>query len=142
MDNIFKKIRDLLREEVFRLKSHIPMRRKLSELLKESDPYFLNELGTKSYMDKNELRDIAAMVEKEFYDLVKLPIIILVRSDLGRGFYEVLGNPCEKKIVSKIIGRELDDPSIINGYEVQLLRSKLKTTSVISYKTDEVLDLI
>ncbi|MCD6381261.1 MAG: DUF61 family protein [Candidatus Odinarchaeota archaeon] len=142
MKDAFKRVRDLLREEIFRLKYYIPTRRKLSELLKEKEPYFLNESGTKSYIDKNELMNVAKMVEEEFHELVKLPIVVLVRSDLGRGFYEVLGNVYEKEIVSKIIGRKLDDPSMINGYELQLLRSKLRTTSIISYRTDELLELI
>ncbi|MHA1596202.1 MAG: DUF61 family protein [Candidatus Asgardarchaeia archaeon] len=142
MKDTFKRVGDLLREEVFRLKYHIPTRRKLSELLKEDEPYFLNDLGTKSYIDKNELMDVASMVEEEFHDMVKLPIVILVRSDLGRGFYEVLGNVHEKEVVSKIIGRMLDDPSMINGYELQLLRSRLRTTSIVSYRTDELSELI
>lgn len=91
----------LLKDDLRRLNSHLPKQRKtLAELLKETTPRVGSVSGDQIRMRKNEIEDLAHSLPGEARERVRLPMILLRRSDLGPGAYTVLGDPYEEYAIS------------------------------------------
>ena len=124
----------LLKDDLRKLNSHLPkQRRTLAELLRESSPSVGSVSGDQIRMKKSELEELARSLPATAQERVRLPLILLRRSDLGPGAYTVLGDPYEEyavSILSKPSGpnfeefkRQRTSPSVFYKPEVgQLLR--------------------
>ncbi|TMI40010.1 DUF61 family protein [Candidatus Bathyarchaeota archaeon] len=101
-DRIFDTI---LQEEVRRLNQHLPkQRRTLAELLKEETPQVSSIDGKSIVMRKEELEKLASLVSKDALEKVRLPIVFIRRSELGRGAFTVLGDNPEAYTVARALG--------------------------------------
>ncbi|TMI59006.1 DUF61 family protein, partial [Candidatus Bathyarchaeota archaeon] len=88
-DRIFDTI---LQEEVRRLNQHLPkQRRTLAELLKEETPQVSSIDGKSIVMRKEELEKLASIVSRDALEKIRLPIVLIRRSEMGRGAFTVLG---------------------------------------------------
>ena len=95
----------VLGHELRKLNTHLPkQRRSLSELLKMKEPTVKAADGSDIILGKSDLADLAKIVPAEYHDLVKLPIIVLRRMELGRSIYTVSGERVEEFTVRKILG--------------------------------------
>jgi uncharacterized protein (UPF0216 family) len=87
----------MLRDEMRRLNTHLPRKRQtISELLKEETPSVLSVDGNKIIMKKTELESFAKKVADDFHDRVKLPLVLLRRTELGPGAFTLLGDSVEE----------------------------------------------
>lgn len=95
----------MLREEMRRLNAHLPKnRRTVKDLLKEDSPSVLTVDGGKIVMKKSELEELAESLPEEVADRVKLPLVLLRRTELGPGAFTLLGDTAEEFGLSKITG--------------------------------------
>jgi len=91
----------LLKDDLRRLNSHLPKERKtLAELLKETGPRVGSVSGDQIRMRKHELEELAQALPAAARERIRLPIILLTRTDLGPGSYTVLGDPYEEYAIS------------------------------------------
>lgn len=96
----------LLGRELRKLNTHLPkQRRSLKELLGEADPTVPTVDGSTIVLRSEELEELAQIVPREYQDLLKLPIIVLRRMELGKSVYTVSGDKVEEFTVKKILGK-------------------------------------
>jgi len=89
-----------------KLNTHLPkQRRTLKELLVETDPILVAVDGSTIVLRKDEIEQLAQIVPNEYYDSLKLPIIVLRRMELGKSVYTVAGDRIEEFTVMKILGK-------------------------------------
>ena len=101
-DRIFDSI---LQEEVRRLNQHLPkQRRTLAELLKEETPQVSSIDGKSIVMRKEELEKLASIVSRDALEKIRLPIVLIRRSEMGRGAFTVLGDRPEAYTVVRALG--------------------------------------
>ena len=101
-DRIFDTI---LQEEVRRLNQHLPkQRRTLAELLKEETPQVSSIDGKSIVMRKEELEKLASIVSRDALEKIRLPIVLIRRSEMGRGAFTVLGDRPEAYTVVRALG--------------------------------------
>jgi uncharacterized protein (UPF0216 family) len=95
----------VLRDDLRRLNSHLPRnRRSLDELLAEDSPSVPSVSGHVINMKKQELLDLSSSIPNLETSKIRLPIILLRRTDLGPGAFAVLGDPYEEYAVSVLSG--------------------------------------
>jgi len=93
----------MLRDEMRRLNAHLPKnRRTLKDLLKEDPPSVPTVDGGRIVMKKSELEELAESLPEEVRDRVKLPLVLLRRTELGPGAFTLLGDTAEEFALSKI----------------------------------------
>jgi hypothetical protein len=96
----------LLGRELRKLNTHLPkQRRSLKELLTEIDPTLPAVDGSTIVLKKEEIEELARIVPPEYYESVKLPVIVLRRMELGKSVYTVSGDRVEEFTVKKILGK-------------------------------------
>ena len=96
----------LLGRELRKLNTHLPkQRRTLGELLRSTDPTVPTVDGSTIVLRKEEMEDLARIVPRQYHDLMKLPIIVLRRMELGKSVYTVSGDKVEEFTVKKILGK-------------------------------------
>jgi uncharacterized protein (UPF0216 family) len=96
----------LLGRELRKLNTHLPkQRRPLKELLGETDPTLPSVDGSSIVLRKVEIEELARIVPREYHDLLKLPLIVLRRMELGRSVYTVSGDKVEEFTVKRILGK-------------------------------------
>lgn len=137
-------LKTLWKKEVERLNDHLPKELKtLEELLKEREPSVKAKDGSELVFDRKELELIAKTLPKDMHRLVKLPIILMRRMDLGAGVFSISGGKAEALLIHKLLneGCEAEPPTPFYVYkpQVALLRRKLRTTTVIGFSTEGVL---
>ena len=87
----------MLRDEIRRLNAHLPKtRRTLSELLADETPIVPSVDGGKIVMKKIELEGLAKTLPESLRGRVRLPLVLLRRTDLGPGAFVLLGDPIEE----------------------------------------------
>ena len=96
----------ILGRELRNLNTHLPkQRRTLSYLLKIEDPTIEAVDGSSILLKTSELEAFAKQVPREYHDLVKLPILILRRMELGSSVYTVSGERIEEFTVQKLLDK-------------------------------------
>ena len=94
----------MLREEFRKLNAHLPeSRRTLKELLAEAEPSVPTVDGGRIVMRRSELEDFALSLPEEIKERVKLPLVLLRRTELGLGAFTLLGDAPEEYALSKIV---------------------------------------
>ena len=112
MTNVFKTkdpmdraLDAVLTREIRKLNNHLPKhRRTMSELTKSTDPTVEAVDGTSILLRAVEMEELARIVPREYQDRLKLPIVILRRTELGKSTYTVSGEPIEQFTVKRILG--------------------------------------
>lgn len=91
----------LLQNDLRRLNSHLPRnRRSLAELLAEQSPSVTSVSGHLIKLKREELLDLCSSIPNLESSKIRLPIIMLRRTDLGPGAFIVLGDLYEAYVVS------------------------------------------
>lgn len=84
----------VLSHEIQKLNTHLPkQRRRMSELLMRTDPTVEAVDGSSILLRTAELEELARIVPKEYQDRLRLPIVVLRRTELGKSTYTVAGEP-------------------------------------------------
>src|SRR5215470_14339013 len=87
----------MLRDEMRRLNAHLPRKRLiLNELLAEENPSVPSVDGNKIIMKKEELESLANSLPDSLRGRVRLPLVLLRRTDLGPGAFTLLGDATEE----------------------------------------------
>ncbi len=103
MESRDKLVDTMLREEMRRLNAHLPKnRRTVKDLLREDLPSVPTVDEGKIIMKKSELEEFATALPEEVMDRVRLPLVLLRRTELGAGAFTLMGDPAEEFALSKI----------------------------------------
>jgi uncharacterized protein (UPF0216 family) len=95
----------VFREELKRLNSHLPKKRKiLEELLADHSSAVESISGHAIRMKKEELNELSRSLPSEALKRIRLPIVLLRRRDLGTGAFSVLGDPYEEYSIILLSG--------------------------------------
>jgi len=144
-DRIFDTI---LQDEIRRLNQHLPkQRRTLAELLKEETAQVSSIDGKSIVMRKEELEKLASIVSKDALEKIRLPIVLIRRSEMGRGAFTVLGDRPEAYTVVRALGsfngdleeyRRLPRPElVVYKPEVSQLTRKYHSLIVMGFGVPE-----
>ncbi|HXZ90140.1 MAG TPA: DUF61 family protein [Candidatus Dormibacteraeota bacterium] len=96
----------LLGRELRKLNTHLPkQRRTLKELLGEAAPTIPTIDGSMIVLRKEEIKELAQVVPREYHESLRLPIIVLRRIELGKSVYTVSEDKIEKFTVKRILGK-------------------------------------
>jgi uncharacterized protein (UPF0216 family) len=117
MTNVFKTkdpmeraLDAVLTHEIRKLNTHLPKhRRKMSDLMKSTDPTIEAVDGTSILLRTVEMEELSRIVPMEYQDRLKLSIVILRRMEFGKSTYTVSGEPIEEFTVKKILGETTVD---------------------------------
>lgn len=94
----------MLREEIRRLNAHLPKsRRTIRELLEEETPSVATVDGSRIVMKRSELQELAGSLPEEARDKLRLPLVLLRRTELGPGAFTLLGDTLEEFALSWIV---------------------------------------
>ena len=94
----------MLREEMRKLNTHLPKkRRSLRELLDEDTPTVNAVDGRKIIMKRSEIEELGTVLPEEVRERVRLPLVFLRRTELGPGAYTLLGDSAEEFALSRIV---------------------------------------
>ena len=95
----------ILKDELRRLNAHLPKaRRGLKELLSEDPPSVPTVDGKKIVMNLDELKELAKALPEQAMERVKLPLVMLRRTELGPGSFVLLGDKMEEFALSRVLG--------------------------------------
>lgn len=134
----------MLNDEMKRLNSHLPRKRKtLQELLREDRPSVSTLRGADSSFKKPELETLSRLVPQEATERIKLPFVFMRRLELGPGAYELLGDTFEQYTLAKVAGlfiQEYDDfrrtaavPFVFYRPQIVDLMSKFHSLIVLGF---------
>jgi len=138
----------IFREEMRRLNAHLPkVRRTLKELLKEDSPSVSTVDGGRVVMKPAELGQLAAALPEELKERVRLPLVLLRRTELGPGTFTLMGDRAEEFALSRIVKgytgsydefvRTQGKPQLFYKPEVSELMRKFHTLLVIGFGVPE-----
>ncbi|XRO74667.1 DUF61 family protein [Methanocaldococcus sp. 28A] len=127
MNDIEKIIKGIIKDMNPRFK-----RKTLKDLLNEEKPHIIIN-GKRHRIKRRELEFLKEIANED----LKLPIVLEVDSSLG-GAIKVSGKE-EVKVISKILGREIDifsDKDVMYIYkpELKIVRKELPTTTQLIFK--------
>ena len=133
----------LLGRELRKLNTHLPkQRRPLKELLAEAEPTLPTVDGSTIVLRKEEMEELAKIVPREYHDVLKLPIIVLRRMELGKSVYTVSGGKVEEFTVKKMLGKTdaeyhtmylCDEPLFLYRPDVSELLRRFHSLVVIGF---------
>ncbi|MEM2192442.1 MAG: DUF61 family protein [Candidatus Hadarchaeales archaeon] len=119
----------LLEYEMRQLNAHLPARKlSLEDALSMKKPGVPTKDGSFHSFERGELEFIAGLLSEEERKILQLPILLMIDPKLGRGATKVSG-ACERKIIEKILGRKIDEKTVLYRPEVAAIRKKLPTTT-------------
>lgn len=124
-----------LKKLLLAMNQHLPkQRRPLSELLLEKEPRYYGKDGHSYRLDKSELVFIASLLDSLDKARLRLPILLMSDTSYEGGAWKVTGK-VEARLISKILGREIDSEDEIRLYYPHLseVRKKLPTTTTIMF---------
>jgi len=115
----------MLRDEMRRLNAHLPRKRlTISELLTLETLWVPSVDGGKVVMKRAELESLAKSLPEDLLSRVKLPLVLLRRTDLGLGAFALLGDRVEEYAVFRIVA----------GSNIPLEEFKDQTAPCVFYK--------
>jgi len=115
----------MLRDEMRRLNAHLPRKRlTISELLTLEVLWVPSVDGGKIVMKRAELETLAKSLTEDLLSRVKLPLVLLRRTDLGLGAFALLGDRVEEYAVFRIVA----------GSNIPLEEFKDQTAPCVFYK--------
>lgn len=118
-----------IERELARLNLHLPAKKiSLKDALSMEKPMVVTREGGIHSFDRAELEFLAGLLSEEERERLKLPILIILDPKLGRGAARV-SESCERKIIGKILEKEINEETVIYRPEVAIIRKKLPTTS-------------
>jgi len=122
-----KLLRMLLAEELRISNKHLPMRREpLSKLLAMDHPHVVLRDGTIHFFRKRELRKLAEAAGEDI-DKLLLPIVVVLRSDMGEGT-AVIEDEVAARVIAKILGlKHRGGPLYLYRPQLVELREKFDT---------------
>ncbi|MHA1636712.1 MAG: DUF61 family protein [Candidatus Thorarchaeota archaeon] len=133
----------MIEREIDSANDHLPQRRiPLTDLLSTDSPIFKTRCGEDSAFIKEEVQMFADKIPSAYHSSILLPVVILRRRDLGSGIYTVTGSKVELFFIQQLLGYvdlgwgEFSRWQTIDRFvrpQVQLLRRKLPSTSVIGF---------
>ena len=134
----------VLRDDMRRLNSHLPKsRRTLKELLRDPVPQVPAASGDLIKMKKNELEELSHSLPIDLDTHVRLPIVLLRRSDLGPGAFTVMGDRYEEYAMSLLAGsfqgsfeefrEEKSDPILLFKPQISLLMRRFHSLLVLGF---------
>ncbi|KXB07895.1 hypothetical protein AKJ55_01730 [candidate division MSBL1 archaeon SCGC-AAA382M17] len=127
---------ELLKKQLQNLNLHLPRSRaSLAELLKKEKPRIETRDGSSHRFKKNELDLLAEILPKEKHGQLRLPIIIRISPQLGRGAAKISGK-VEQEVLRKILDkkeREGSEELLIHRPETRTIRKKLPTTTQYAF---------
>ena len=129
--------KNLLVKTIQTMNQHLPSKRlKLTELLEMEKPGTRGKDNTFFIMDKPELVLISQSLPRFMWSRLRLPLLIEMSPDFGRGAARVQGE-VEVEAVCKILGKDRPQGKQIIIYmpEVRELRRKLPTTTQYAFVT-------
>ncbi len=140
----------MLRDEMRRLNAHLPRKRlTISELLGLETALVPSVDGGKIVMKTEELLALSKSVPEDLLARVKLPIVFLRRTDLGRGAFVLLGDRVEEYALFRIVSgsdialeefREQPAPLIFYKPQVSELLRRFHSLVVIGFGVSEDLN--
>ncbi len=115
----------MLRDEMRRLNAHLPRKRlTITELLTLEVLWVPSVDGGKIVMKRAELESLAKTLPENLLSRVKLPLVLLRRTDLGLGAFALLGDRVEEYAVFRIVA----------GSNIPLEEFKDQTAPCVFYK--------
>ena len=144
-DRIFDTI---LQEDIRRLNQHLPkQRRTIADLLKEETPQVSSIDGKSIMMRREDLERLASLVSTDALEKIRLPIVFIRRSEMGRGAYTVIGDKPEAYAVARALGsftgdlqeyrRQSGPELIVYKPEISELMRKYHSLIVIGFGVPE-----
>jgi len=137
----------MLRDEMRRLNAHLPRKRlAIGELLSLDTPFVPSVDGGKIVMKKAELETLARSMPEEVQSRVRLPLVLLRRTDLGLGAFVLLGDRVEEYAVFKIVNavemsleefKEQPGPTVFYKPQVSELLRQFHSLIVIGFGVSE-----
>lgn len=127
---------EFVKKQIQSLNRHLPKGRiSLEEFLEQEKPQIESKDGTNHRIKKKELEYLSEILPEEMHSKLKLPIIIRISPELGRGASKISGKP-EQKIVREILEKENETEKnelILYRPEVREIRKKLPTTTQYAF---------
>ena len=130
------RIEDVLIREVYRINTHLPVRRvTLRDLLNEEEPGIRLRDGSWHSFRKGELERMRSLLDPGDEENLLLPIVLEIVSDF-RGYFRVRG-----KVAVKLIDRLLDmydpldepDERLYPRYLIPRIRREFPTTTTYAF---------
>lgn len=125
-----------LKKQIQNLNKHLPKNRNtLAKLLKQEKPRIENRDGSNHRFKKKELKYLSEILPEKEHKKLRLPMIIRISPQLGRGTAKVSGR-LEKKIFKEILDKEPEEKNedlLIYRPEMRLIRRKLPTTTQYAF---------
>ncbi len=126
---------EFLKKQIKNLNTHLPKSRNtLEKLLDMEKPHITNRDGSDYRFKKSELDYLSDLLAKEEYSKLRLPIIIRISPQLGRGVSKITGK-MEQKVISKILDKETEEGEELLIYrpETRKVRKKLPTATQYAF---------
>ncbi len=127
---------DFLKKQIQNLNKHLPEGRvSLENLLKKDKPQVENRDGSKHRFKKKELEYLSELLPEEKHSRLRLPIIIRISPQLGRGASKISGK-IEQEIMRKILEKDEEenkDELVLYRPEIRTIRKKLPTTTQYAF---------
>jgi len=96
--------------DIEKMNDHLPAERKtLEQLLTEEKPKVKTKKNHMHYIRKKDLEVVKEILPKEEWHNIRLPIVLLRRTNLDRGLFSVSGGLCELFLIARITERTKDD---------------------------------
>jgi len=134
----------VLRDEIRRLNAHLPRKRQsVRELLSMESPSVPTVDGNRIVMKKTEVEEFSCLLPEAMWDRVKLPLVLMRRTELGTGAFTLLGDSNEEYALSIVLngfGESLDEfkrankgPVVFYKPEISELLRQFHSLTVIGF---------
>lgn len=127
---------EFVKKQIESLNRHLPKGRvSLEELLKQDKPKVESKDGSTHRFKRKELEYLSEILPEEKHSKLRLPIIIRISPELGRGASRISGR-LEQEVFREILDKEPDedeDELLIYRPETRLVRKKLPTTTQYAF---------
>jgi len=140
----------VLRDEMRRLNAHLPRKRlTISDLLTLETPWVPSVDGGKIVMKRDELESLAKSLPEDLLSRVKLPLVLLRRTDLGLGAFALLGDRVEEYALFRMVAgnnvtleefREQTPPCVFYKPQVSELMRRFHSLIVIGFGVSDELN--